>query len=341
MARALLKPDPDNASIEELKQVSRIGSSETATRCTAIQMLLAGISRQMVRDALLVSNRALRKWINCFNQAGVDGLIVKKRPGRMSIITDQQAPELAQLIDQPEKAKREFWTAKAFHGYIGETYQIQCSYETVVRFFHKQGFALKTPQPWPDMQDEQLREAFVLELQKLFEQPDVDIWFADESGFEGDPRPRKRWDKKGRKTRVTKNGGHLRMNVIGMVCPRSGEFFAIEASHSDSATYQAFLNEADRQISFQRTTNILVMDNASWHKRKSTDWHGWQPMYLPPYSPDLNPIERIWLTMKARWFNNYVCKNIEKLIERLDQAILDVIDNPETIKQTTAIGTLF
>ena len=341
MARALLKPDPENASIEELKQLSRIGSSETATRCTAIQMLLAGISRELVRDALLVSNRALRKWINRFNQAGVDGLIVKKRPGRMSIITDQQAPELAQLIDEPEKAKREFWTAKAFHGYIGEAYQIQCSYETVVRFFHKQGFALKTPQPWPDMQDEQLREAFLAELQQLFEQPDVDIWFADESGFEGDPRPRKRWDKKGRKTRVTKNGGHLRMNVIGMVCPRSGELFAIEASHSDSATYQAFLDEANRQIAFQRTTNILIMDNASWHKRKSTNWHGWQPMYLPPYSPDLNPIERIWLTMKARWFNNHVCKNEEKLIERLDQAILDVIDNPDTIKQTTAIGTLF
>jgi transposase len=304
-------------------------------------MLLAGISRELVRDALLVSNRALRKWINCFNQTGVDGLIVKKRPGRMSIITDQQAPELAQLIDEPEKAKRDFWTAKAFHGYIGEAYQIQCSYETVVRFFHKQGFALKTPQPWPDMQDEQLREAFLLELQQLFEQPDVDIWFADESGFEGDPRPRKRWDKKGRKSRVTKNGGHLRMNVIGMVCPRSGEFFAIEASHSDSATYQAFLDEADRQISFQRTTNILVMDNASWHKGKRTKWHGWQPMYLPPYSPDLNPIERIWLTMKARWFNNHVCKNEEKLLERLDQAILDVIDNPDAIKQTTAIGTLF
>ena len=45
--------------------------------------------------------------------------------------------------------------------------------------------------------------------------------------------------------------------------------------------------------------------------------------------------------MKARWFNNYVCKNEEKLLERLDQAILDVIDNPDAIKQTTAIGTLF
>jgi hypothetical protein len=263
MARVLLIANPENATIEELKQVSRVGSNETATRCSAIQMLLAGADRQLV------------------------------------------------------------------------------CYETVVRFFHKQGDALKTPQPWPDKQDEQLRETFLHKLEQLFKRPDVDIWFADESGFEGDPRPRKRWDKKGRKTRVTKNGGHLRINVIGMVCPRSGEFFAIEASHSDSATYQAFLDEADKSISFQRTTHILIMDNASWHKRKTTNWHNWQPMYLPPYSPDLNPIERIWLTMKARWFNNYVCKNEEKLLERLDKAILDVIDNPHMTQKTTAIGTLF
>jgi transposase len=56
------------------------------------------------------------------------------------------------------------------------------------------------------------------------------------------------------------------------------------------------------------------MDNVSWHKRKATNWHNWQPMYLPPYLPALNPIERIWLTMKARWFNNNVCKNEEKLL---------------------------
>lgn len=341
MARPLLTPNPENATIEELKQVSRVSSSETATRCTAIQMLLVGADRELVCQALLVTNRALRKWINRFNHSGVDGLIVKKRPGRMAIINGQQAVDIANLIDEPEKAERTFWTAKAFHGYISETYQIECSYETVVRFFHKQGYVLKTPQPWPDKQDEQLRETFLNELKKLFDQSNVDIWFADESGFEGDPRPRKRWDKRGRKTRVTKNGGHLRMNVIGMVCPRTGQFFAIEASHSDSATYQAFLDEANKTVNFERTTNILIMDNASWHRRKKTKWHRWQPKYLPPYSPDFNPIERIWLTMKARWFNNYVCKNEEKLMERLDQAILDVIKNPKKTQKTAHFGTLF
>ena len=44
--------------------------------------------------------------------------------------------------------------------------------------------------------------------------------------------------------------------------------------------------------------------------------------------------------MKARWFNNYVCKNEQQLLERLDQAILDVINNPQKAQQTARIGTL-
>ena len=53
----------------------------------------------------------------------------------MTIINDQQALQLTNLIDQPQQAQRAFWTAKAFHGYISKEFQIQCSYETVVRFF--------------------------------------------------------------------------------------------------------------------------------------------------------------------------------------------------------------
>ncbi|MGD8962200.1 MAG: hypothetical protein PVF29_01855 [Desulfobacterales bacterium] len=63
-------------------------------------MLLAGANRDLVCNALVVTHRAIRKWINAFNCCGVDGLIVKKRPARMTIINDQQAPQLTNLIDQ-------------------------------------------------------------------------------------------------------------------------------------------------------------------------------------------------------------------------------------------------
>jgi len=341
MARPLIIANPENADLSELKEAARVGASETVVRCTAIQMLLVGISREQVCQALIVTQRALRKWIKIFNECGVDGLIAKKRPGRTAIINSDEADELVALIEKPETAKRTFWTAKAFHGYISDRYQIECSYQTVVRFFHRQGFALKVPRPWSDRQDEKQREIFRQQVTKLLQESDLDLWFADESGFEGDPRPRRRWDRKGRKTKATKNGDHLRMNVMGMVCPRTGQFFAIEASHADAETFQAFLNEAAKMVDFQKSRNILILDNATWHRSKTLNWHRWQPMYLPPYSPDFNPIERIWLVMKANWFNNYVCKNVDQLIDRLDQAIIDIINNPNQTKKTSAIGTLF
>ena len=56
MARPLLMAHPENATIEELKQVSRLGSNENDTRCSAIQMLLAGADRKLVCKALSVTN---------------------------------------------------------------------------------------------------------------------------------------------------------------------------------------------------------------------------------------------------------------------------------------------
>ena len=75
MARPLLIANPHNATIDELKQVSRVGANETATRCTAVQMLLAGADRALVCKALLVTTRALTKWINRFNQLKETGTL--------------------------------------------------------------------------------------------------------------------------------------------------------------------------------------------------------------------------------------------------------------------------
>ena len=176
-----------------------------------------------------------------------------------------------------------------------EQFDEQIGYSTLMRFLHERDYRLKVPQPWSDRQDEQKRRAFCVQLETLWSDPTVEIWFADETGVEGDPRPRRRWIKKGQKGRITKNGDHLRMNVTGAICPRTGQAYLLEFSHSDTQTFQAFLNEANKEISLKRPRQILILDNASWHKSKSLDWGRFEPLYLPPYSPDLNPIERLWL----------------------------------------------
>jgi hypothetical protein len=97
----------------------------------------------------------------------------------------------------------------------------------VLRLLHEKGYRLKVPQPWPDRQDEKLREEFVTQLSALSEDPEIELWYGDETGIDGEPKARRSWALKGSKPRVVHNGDHIRLNILGTVCPRTGEFFAI------------------------------------------------------------------------------------------------------------------
>ncbi|MBK8090832.1 MAG: transposase [Verrucomicrobiaceae bacterium] len=77
---------------------------------------------------------------------------------------------------------------------------------------------------------------------------------------------------------------------------------------------------------------ILVLDNASWHKTKSLNWHHFEPEYLPPRSPDLNAIERLWLRMKADWFNGWIAKTSEQLQDRIIESLRSLFDQPSILQ---------
>jgi transposase len=336
MARRLIQPNPENASLADLHAAIRAGSYETQRRCMAIVMLITGIEREQVCRAMEACDSALRKWVRAFNLQGIDGLIVRKRPGAPRKIAPDTAERIVEELQQVQDSPEPFPTAKAFYGHVAAKYEVECSYQTLLRMLHERNFVLKVPQPWPDRQDEALRQAFIEQLRALETDGECDLWYADETGVEGEPRPRRRLALKGSRPRSIKNGDHVRLSVIGMVCPRTGEFFAIEASHCDTEIFQDFLDDAARTITPTRQRNILIVDNASWHKRKSLNWHFFEPLYLPPYSPDLNPIERFWLIMKFTWFANIHCKDRQALIARTDLALLDLINNPDRNAKTAA-----
>lgn len=340
MVRALIMPNPENATLEELDIATRCARSQrSGERLRAIKALILGGAPEFVAAVYGVTERTVRRWVAEFNRQGIDGLIEKPRPGRPRVIQASSALACRELLAHPEQVGRTHWTGIRFHGHLREELGLEVGYSTVLRFLHEQGYRLKVPQPWPDRQDDVERKAFCQRLRELVADPDVDLWFGDEMGVEGDPRPRRRWAKRGEKTRSTKNGDHIRMNVTGIVCPRTGEFYALEFSHSDGETFQAFLDEANKDLPFERSRPILILDNASWHKAKSIRWGRFEPLFLPPYSPDLNPIERLWLLIKAEWFTNWIAKSRDDLIDRLDQALLWIIQRNSENRRTCTIRT--
>jgi transposase len=340
MAARSLTPNAENCSRSELHTaMGAARSGRERDRMIAIRALLEGESIDTVARVFGRHRRTIKQWINRFNERGIDGLLDAPRSGAPPKIPQTMEGDLIDLVEHPEQAGEQHWTARKLHGYLNGELEIKVGYSTTCRWLRDRDFRLKVPQPWPDRQDEAARQAFVERVVALMEEPTVELWYGDETGIEGDPRPRRRWAKKGSKPRVTRNGDHLRINVVGMVCPRSGEFFALEVSHSDRECFQAFLDEANRCLKPSRQRNILIMDNASWHRCKELDWGRFEPLFLPPYSPDLNPIEQLWRILKAHWFADFIAKSYEALTARTDQALLWAINRLDDNKLTCKIKT--
>lgn len=340
MPRQRTLPNLENTSLEELEVALRCTPHKIVhKRLLAIKSLLLHIDFDTVAQIHSISTRTLQRWVGDFNEFGVDGLVDRERSGRPRAIAPERHDELTALVLDPAKAGHAHWTGVKFHGHLRREFGIDVGYSTVIRFFHERHLALKVPQPWPDRQDEQQRRAFCAQLEMLLADETVELWFADETGIEGDPRPRQRWAVVGTNPRVTKNGDHLRMNVCGMVAPRTGEAYLLEFTHSDSDTFQAFLDEANKDLEPGRPRQIVVLDNASWHKTKGLRWGRFEPLFLPPYSPDLNPIEKLWRHLKAQWFTDFVAKDRDALIARIDLALNWAIERTHDNRQTCSIKT--
>jgi hypothetical protein len=162
--------------------------------------------------------------------------------------------------------------------------------------------------------------------------PRVELWYADECGIEGDPRPRRRWSARGSRPRIPYLGDHIRTNVIGSVCPATGESFALILNGVDTEVFQSYLDHLAEAIPPDpKKRRILILDNASWHKAARLKWHHFEAKFLLAYSPDFHPTERLWLRLKADYFSDFTAHTPEEFIARLCTALSAYMSDPDTV----------
>ncbi len=188
------------------------------------------------------------------------------------------------------------------------------------------GYRYLRPRPWPDKQDEAMRARFRKLLSALKSDPKIEIWYQDESGVMGDPKPRRLLARRGSRLTIPFTGNHIKDNVVGAVRPADGRLFSLILPEVNRETFQIFLDMLQPHLGKKRV--VMIMDNASWHKVKSLNWGRIEPLYLPPYSPDFNPIERIWLYLKQTFFTRFVARKHDELTDYLAEKLKFMQDNP-------------
>lgn len=338
-------PNPENATPAALEVAMEAAPNKRSyIRLAALRALLLHTPRASVCKLFCRTDRLVRLWIEMFNRGGIDALTFKPRTGRPRRIALQKLGDLLlPVLKDPALAGQRHWTGIKIHGWLKTQISEDLSYRSVIRTLHALDFHRRFPRPWPLLPEDRVaehetqRRNFQSQLQTWAADPTIRLWFGDESGFEGDPRPRQRWVQPGSKPTIAYRGRHLRENVIGAVCPDDGALFTVIVNGVDTDVFQSFLDELAATHPVQPgQRQLLILDNASWHKAQRLDWHHFEPQFLPPYSPDFNPIERLWLRLKCDYFTDFIAQTGQELQDHLCEALCAFMDDPVKVASNTA-----
>ena len=120
--------------------------------------------------------------------------------------------------------------------------------------------------------------------------------------------------------------------VYGAVEPLTGESCFVVMPYCNTESMNVFLEELSN--TFPKDKIILVCDGAAWHKSGSLRIpENIELIFIPPYTPEMNPIEQIWKEIRKRGFKNEVFQSLQKVVDRLCDTICSLSN--ETIKSIT------
>ena len=234
------------------------------------------------------------------------------------------------------------WTLKKLRQWISQTFGKLVSRNALRRILRKAGLTWKKVKKLLGKANPEKRAAHIQRLLRLFEgvrDGTITLIYVDEAHFHRDLDLGYTWGRKGQ--RLWRRSGcpklSERLNCYGAYDFTNGECFLWQDGWCNGERTTHFLEALVRWRAGKQGKVVLIWDNAPCHTAKIVKAKaaqlGIELVYLPGYSPDLNPIERLWDWLREEVTRGYCHASVEELIaaaqafiERLNRDPLDVVD---------------
>lgn len=136
----------------------------------------------------------------------------------------------------------------------------------------------------------------------------------DEARFGQQGTTTRVWARKGSRPGAVKQTRYEWMYLYAAVEPATGASVALQAPHVNTGTMNVFLGMLGDELG-PADHAVLIMDQAGWHKaKKLVVPDNITILYLPPYSPELNPIENLWHHLRSHYLANRVYDDYDHLL---------------------------
>jgi transposase len=146
------------------------------------------------------------------------------------------------------------------------------------------------------------------------------LMFQDEARFGRISDVRHCWDKKPSRPMVCAMMTQQYTYAYGAVSPVDGRFDSLILPLVNGECMQLFLNEIAAR--YPNENIVMVLDGAGWHRSQELELpENMRTVFLPPYSPELNPQEHVWDELREKFFHNRAFDSMDSLEIQLENGL--------------------
>jgi transposase len=299
-----------------------------ADRIQCLLLLDEGYNKPEVARILMVSEKTVKRWIQKYVRQGIEGLchLSYDQNGRVEQLSAAEIEHLSRWLDE-----QGICSAKEVIAYIQKTFAKEYSVSGIQKLLKRLDYSYKKPAVVPSKADPVEQETFIKRYHAMRAelQENDKIYFVDASHFLHNAIAGYGWGKKGQRIELKTNSGRNRFNVLGAYSPDDRSLVRVEGTGKCNAGMVIKLMVQLRRVNPSTHQLILVLDNAPYQHAKlvkrAARRLGITLLYLPPYSPNLNLIERLWKFTKAKVLKNKYYATFKKFQQAL-QEFLNTLD---------------
>jgi transposase len=137
------------------------------------------------------------------------------------------------------------------------------------------------------------------------------------------------WAKTGSRPTAVRDYGFESAYIFGAICPISQKGSAMVFSGVGAVEMNIHLNEISKTIP-SNVHAVIIMDRAPWHKSVTIP-SNISIIYLPPYSPELNPVEQVWDYLRSNYLSNRAYSTLDDVFEACCSAWNFFVNQPSLI----------
>jgi transposase len=334
----------------QLKRAQQLGHLRQVKNLLAILAVMDGQSCAQVALILRVHEKTVAKWIGVFCCYGLQGAPRKKPTGRPPKLTPTQQAALATLIDEgPVKAgfSGACWRSPMIQQLIFERFGVYYNVFYIAQLLKNLGFSYQKAAFVSAHLDEHKRQEWHTttwpQILRRAKARKALLLFGDEASFPQWGTLTYTWARRGQQPQVKTSGKRKGYKVFGLIDYFTGRlFYQGQEGRLNSATYIAFLKGV---LEYTTQSILLIQDGARYHTSAATKAFFAQQVarlqvfQLPTYSPDYNPIEKLWKKIKQQDTHLHYFPTFEALTEQVEQALLKFANAPEEVLALCSLPT--